>query len=137
MTHHGGNMKKILFNTVLDLGLQFLIAFLAILAFMALGPVQKLSHFVVVDLDGYVNLLQKDWQAGKINEPQLKKTLANVRRAIALIPAICPNTIVIDSKAILAGDAVIHINADDLESLDDLSPNEQQLYLRSILRCKQ
>jgi len=127
-------MKKL--NLVLDLGIQFLIACLAALLVLAFLKPQSPPAIVAVDLDGYVNQLQKDWQTGKIDETRLKKTLNRVRRAIATIPLVCPNTIVLDDKAVLADDAVIHVDAEDLQSLDDLSPNEQRLYLESILRCK-
>ena len=127
-------MKKL--NLVLDLGIQFLIACLAALVVLAFLKPQSPPAIVAVDLDGYVNQLQKDWQTGKIDENRLKKTLSRVRRAIAIIPLVCPNTIVLDDKAILADDSIIHVDAEDLQSLDDLSPNEQRLYLESILRCK-
>jgi len=127
-------MKKL--NLVLDLGIQFLIACLAALVVLAFLKPQSPPAIVAVDLDGYVNQLQKDWQTGKIDENRLKKTLSRVRRAIAIIPLVCPNTIVLDDKAILADDSIIHVDAEDLQSLDDLSPNEQRLYLKSILRCK-
>ncbi len=123
-------------NFLLDFGLQFLIACLAALMILALLRPQSPPNIVAVDLEGYIDQLQQDWQAGKMDEPQLKKILGKIRKAIATIPRLCPNTVVVDDKAVLAGDAVIYIDADDLKSLEGLSSNEQQLYLKSILRCK-
>ncbi len=123
-------------NFLLDFGLQFLIACLAALVILALLRPQSPPNIVAVDLEGYIDQLQQDWQAGKMDEPRLKKILGKIRKAIATIPRLCPNTVIVDDKVILAGDAVIYIDADDLKSLEGLSPNEQLLYLKSILRCK-
>ncbi len=129
-------MKKNVLNSLLDCALQFVLACLAALLVLTFLKPSSPPTLVAVDLDGYVDRLQKDWQAGNIDEDQLKQTLRNVRQAIAAIPAICPNTVVIDGKAVLAGDAVIDVDADDLESLNELSPKERRLYLQSILGCK-
>ena len=118
-------------NFLLDISLQFLVACLACFLVLTLVKPENGTNIVAVDLEGYISKLQKEWEEGKLNEEDLRKDLSEIKDIIKMIPQICPNTVVIQKKMLLAGNT-FQISAEALMVLKDFSPEKRRLFLESI-----